>query len=169
MSSSDPSTHTNASVEAYATFTPLLGTERSNAVLSGNYAKFTQNPAMKHHLLSTGNKRLAEASPPDPVWGVGLRADDPRAKGPRQWRGKYLLGEALSAIREEFATVRPSWHIRPPLAGSVLPRGMLEPTKNFVRAQLCSLTASSACQVLLRSFRPISLTCRSTKARKVWR
>ena len=129
MSSPDPSTHTNASVEAYATLTPLLGTERSNAVLSGNYAKFTQNPAMKHHLLSTGNKRLAEASPPDPVWGVGLRADDPRAKGPRQWRGTHSLGEALSAIREDFATVRPSWLTRPPLAGSVLPRGMLESTK----------------------------------------
>ena len=69
-------------------------------MLSGNYAKFTQNPAMKHHLLSTGNKRLAEASPLDPVWGIGLRADDPRANDPRQWRGKNLLGEALSAVRE---------------------------------------------------------------------
>ena len=69
-------------------------------MLSGKYAKFTQNPAMKHHLLSTGNKRLAEASPLDPVWGIGLRADDPRAKDPRQWIGKNLLGEALSAVRE---------------------------------------------------------------------
>ena len=69
-------------------------------MLSGNYAKFTQIPAMKHHLLSTGNKRLAGASPLDPVWGIGVRADDPRAKGPRQWRGKNLLGEALSAVRE---------------------------------------------------------------------
>ena len=50
---------------------------------------------MKHHLLSTGNKRLAEASPPDSVWGNGLRADD-------HWRGKILLGEALSAVREEI-------------------------------------------------------------------
>ena len=55
---------------------------------------------MKHYPLSTGIKRLAEASPLDPVWGVGLRADDPRAKGPRQWRGKIVLGEALSAVRE---------------------------------------------------------------------
>ena len=67
--------------------------EKQNAVLCGKYAKFMQN-AMKHHLLSTGNKRLAEASPIDPVWGIGLRADDPRAKGPRRWRGKILLGEA---------------------------------------------------------------------------
>ena len=57
---------------------------------------------MKHHLLSTGNKRLAEACPLDPVWGIGLQADDARAKGPRQWRGKILLGEAFSAVREEI-------------------------------------------------------------------
>ena len=76
--------------------------EKQNAVLSGNYAKFTQNPAMKHHLLSTGNKHLAKASALDPVWGIGLRADDPRAKGPRQWKGKILLSEALSAVREEI-------------------------------------------------------------------
>ena len=58
--------------------------EKQNAVLPGNYAKFAQNLATKHHRLSTGNKRLAEASPLDPVWGIGLRADDPRAKDPRQ-------------------------------------------------------------------------------------
>ena len=57
---------------------------------------------MKYHLLSTGNKRLADASPLGPVWGIGLRADDPRAKDPRQWRGETLLGEALSAVREEI-------------------------------------------------------------------
>ena len=53
-------------------------------MLSGNYAKFTQNPAMKLHLLSTGNKRLAEASPLDSVWGIGLQADNPRAKDPHK-------------------------------------------------------------------------------------
>ena len=62
-------------------------TQKENAVLSGNYAKFSQNPAMKRHRLSNGNKRFAEASLLDPVWGIGLRADDPRAKDPRQTRG----------------------------------------------------------------------------------
>ena len=36
-----------------------------NAMFSGTYAKFTQNPAMTNHLLSTGTKRLAETSPLD--------------------------------------------------------------------------------------------------------
>ena len=92
--------HKNASVEGCATLTPLFGTKKQNAVLSRNYAKFTQNLAMKNRLLSTGNKLLAEASPLDPVRGIGLRADVPRVNDPRQWRGKTLLGEALSAVRE---------------------------------------------------------------------
>ena len=58
--------------------------EKQNAALSGTYAKFTQNPAMKNHFLNSDNKLLAEASPLDPVWGISLRADDPRANSPCQ-------------------------------------------------------------------------------------
>ena len=95
--------HTNAAAEACADIdSAAWDREKQHAVLSGKYVRSTQNPAMKHRLLSTGNKRLAEASPMDPVWGIGLRADDPRAKSPRQWRGKILLGEALSAVRGEI-------------------------------------------------------------------
>ena len=55
---------------------------------------------MKQHLLSTGNQRLAQASPFDPVWGIGLRADDPEAQDSSRWRRKKLLREALSAVRD---------------------------------------------------------------------
>ena len=68
--------------------------ENRSAVSSGTYAKFTQNPAMKLYLLSTDNKRLAEATSLDPVWGIGLRADDPRAKNPHKGRGNKMFGEA---------------------------------------------------------------------------
>ena len=69
---------------------------------------------MKHHRLSTGNKRLAEASPLDPVWGIGLRADV--ADDPRQWRGNHLLGEALSAIREAIRDSE-TWLAHPASSG----------------------------------------------------
>ena len=52
---------------------------REGAVLGGTFAKFSPNPTIKHHLLSTGTKRLAEASPIGPVWDIGIRADDPEA------------------------------------------------------------------------------------------
>ena len=95
MSSPDPSAHKRISRGVRNFDSAAWDREKQHAVLSGKYARFTQNPAMKHHLLSTGNKRLAEASPPDSVWGNGLRADD-------HWRGKILLGEALSAVSEEI-------------------------------------------------------------------
>ena len=53
--------------------------EKQNAVLSGTYASFTQNPTIKNHLLSSDSKLLAESRPLDPVWGIGRREDDSRA------------------------------------------------------------------------------------------
>ena len=63
MSSPDPNTHKRIGRSVRNFDSAVWDRGKQNAVLSGNYAKFTQNPAMKHHLLSTGNKRLAEASP----------------------------------------------------------------------------------------------------------
>ena len=77
ISSPDPSTHKRIGRGVRNFDSADWDREKQNAVLSGNYAKFTQNPAMQHYLLSTGSKRLAEASPLDPAWGIGLRADRP--------------------------------------------------------------------------------------------
>ena len=98
MSSPDPSTHKRVGRGVRNFNSAVWDREKQSAVLSCTYAKFTQNPAMKLHLLSTSNKPLAETSPLDPVRGIGLRADDPRAQNPHKWRGKNLL--ALSAVRE---------------------------------------------------------------------
>ena len=100
MTLPNPSTHKGIGRGVRNFDSAVCDREEQNAVLSGNYAMITQSPAMKHHLLSTGNKGLAESSPLDPVWGIGLQADDPRANDPRQWGGNKLLGDALSAVRE---------------------------------------------------------------------
>ena len=86
MSSPDPSTHKRIGRGVRNIGCAVGDRERQNAVLSGTYAKFMHNPAMKSHLLSSDNKLLAEVSPLDPVWAIGLRADDPRANNPCQWR-----------------------------------------------------------------------------------
>ena len=59
---------------------------------------------MKQHLLSTGTKRLAEASRFDSVWGIGLWADDPEASNPRRWPGKNLLGKGISTVCDAIRT-----------------------------------------------------------------
>jgi len=75
---------------------------RFNIVVAGNIAKFSQNPALKAFLLSTGNKILVEASPVDRIWGVGLAADDPMVENPNLWNGLNLLGFALMDVRSRL-------------------------------------------------------------------
>ena len=89
-------------------------------MLSGNYAKFTQNPAMKHHLLSTGNKRLAKASPLDPMWALVSGRMIPEPKTHASGEGKICLVRRFLPFAKKFATVRPGWHTRPPLALSLI-------------------------------------------------
>jgi ribA/ribD-fused uncharacterized protein len=68
-------------------------------VVAGNVAKFGQHSELCKFLLGTGERVLVEASPVDPVWGIGLPADDPRAGNPTQWHGHNLLGFALMDTR----------------------------------------------------------------------
>ena len=72
---------------------------RFDIVATGSYAKFSQNPTIRAFLLATGESVLVEASPTDPIWGVGLGEEDPRARSPQQWRGLNLLGFALMHAR----------------------------------------------------------------------
>jgi ribA/ribD-fused uncharacterized protein len=78
-------------------------------VLNGNYAKFSQNHNMREILLSTGDKILAEASPLDTIWGIGLSSDHPNAEAPLNWCGTNLLGFALMEVRDELRRVYKSY------------------------------------------------------------
>lgn len=73
-------------------------------VYDANYAKFTQNPEMWEELKFTGDRTMVEASPKDNRWGIGLAADDPRAKDRSQWLGTNWLGEAIQQVREDLIT-----------------------------------------------------------------
>jgi ribA/ribD-fused uncharacterized protein len=72
---------------------------REMAVFIGNVAKFHQNPALGDFLAATGSRVLVEASPYDRIWGIGLRASDPRATDPDRWPGRNLLGFTLMQVR----------------------------------------------------------------------
>mmetsp|Transcript_73223 Transcript_73223/g.174513 ORF Transcript_73223/g.174513 Transcript_73223/m.174513 type:complete len:341 (+) Transcript_73223:96-1118(+) len=70
--------------------------------LRGVRAKFAQHPHLCIKLLRTGSKLLAEASPSDEVYGIGLAPSDPLAQDSANWRGRNLLGKALMEVREEL-------------------------------------------------------------------
>mmetsp|Transcript_13501 Transcript_13501/g.18016 ORF Transcript_13501/g.18016 Transcript_13501/m.18016 type:complete len:173 (-) Transcript_13501:226-744(-) len=71
-----------------------------------SYAKFSQNERLKRLLLSSGDKILAEASPYDKVWGIGLKASDPRAHNCKTWCGENKLGIALMNARQMIRSAK---------------------------------------------------------------
>ena len=78
----------------------LWRSEYEHIVLHGNHAKFSQNEEMRLAHIQTGDRRLAEASPHDTLWDIGLSARDPRASSPDSWCGQNLLGQPLENARE---------------------------------------------------------------------
>lgn len=75
---------------------------RERVVFEGCKAKFDQYYDLKAALLETGSTLLAEASPYDRIWGIGLAEADARKTDPKEWPGKNLLGRILTRLREEY-------------------------------------------------------------------
>ena len=67
-----------------------------------NSSKFSQNPPLLESLLRTAGKSLAEASPYDKIWGIGLSIQNPKIYDRAQWRGRNWAGEALEAVRAKL-------------------------------------------------------------------
>ncbi|MBV7698043.1 NADAR family protein [Streptomyces sp. TRM70350] len=76
--------------------------ERFAIVVEGSVHKFAAHADLREFLLGTGERVLVEASPVDPVWGIGLAAQDEAAGDPERWRGLNLLGFALMGARERL-------------------------------------------------------------------
>lgn len=75
---------------------------RFEVVVAGNLAKFGQHRQLGDFLAGTGSRVLVEASPRDRVWGIGLAADDERARSPERWQGLNLLGFSLMEVRRQL-------------------------------------------------------------------
>ena len=76
---------------------------REEIIYRGLLAKFGQNSGLKRQLLATGGAPIAECSPNDRIWGIGLALDDPRYQDPGQWQGENILGRALMRVRDALA------------------------------------------------------------------
>lgn len=78
----------------------LWDAKKSEIVVEGNKAKFSQNPDLKDFLLSTDDAILAEASPYDGIWGICLDRETAMKGTIEQWQGENLLGCALMEVRD---------------------------------------------------------------------
>ena len=72
-------------------------------VTRGCFLKFSQNEDLKDILLDTNNAILAEASPYDNIWGIGLTIKTAKTcSNESDWRGQNLLGKCLMNVREKI-------------------------------------------------------------------
>ena len=76
--------------------------KRYEVVREGNFHKFSQHKVLGDYLISTGKKILAEASPVDLIWGIGLAEEDSDVKNSGKWKGLNLLGFALMEVRDQI-------------------------------------------------------------------
>ena len=51
-------------------------------------------------VLNTKERVLVEASPVDPIWGVGLPINNPKTQNVNTWGGENLLDFALMEARD---------------------------------------------------------------------
>ena len=53
-------------------------------------------------LLATGKRKIAEASPYDKIWGIGLDERTAVGMSHTMWPGQNLLGKVLMQLRDEL-------------------------------------------------------------------
>lgn len=81
---------------------PLWASKVGNLIYGILRAKFSQNENCKKCLLATSDRFIAEASPGDGVWGIGISVKDAEAGKPwKEFKPGHgnLLGKTLTKIR----------------------------------------------------------------------
>jgi ribA/ribD-fused uncharacterized protein len=73
---------------------------RNQVMLTTLWLKASQHEDVRCFLLETGDSIIAEASPFDTVWGIGVSVSDKSAKDKTKWKGLNLLGETWMKVRE---------------------------------------------------------------------
>jgi len=76
---------------------------RIDIMVQGLKAKVLQNKELQPLLFQTAGTIIAEASPLDRIWGIGLASNDPKALNPTRWTGLNLLGISWMKVRDELA------------------------------------------------------------------
>lgn len=80
----------------------IWNNERQQIVFRGNLLKFEQYPELKEFLLDSENAIIAEASPWDSLWGIGIDKKTAIKGNIMNWKGINLLGVAIMRVRKYF-------------------------------------------------------------------
>ncbi len=103
MQTSDPSECKKIAGQKFPEFNSEIWEKTCYTIVKrGVKAKFAQNENILKTLLKTGNELIAECSPYDKKWGIGIDIDDPDRLIVSNWKGQNLLGRILMEVREEL-------------------------------------------------------------------
>jgi ribA/ribD-fused uncharacterized protein len=69
-------------------------------VTQGNVLKFSQNPDLLAKMKEQQDLIIVEASPEDPIWGIGLHFDNEDVLDEAKWKGQNLLGICVMEARK---------------------------------------------------------------------
>jgi len=78
---------------------------KEEIIYKANLLKFSQNEKLKTQLIDTKDDILAEASPYDKIYGIGMYPNDVLVQFPSKWKGQNLLGKALMRVRKELREI----------------------------------------------------------------
>lgn len=103
MQTSDPAECKKIAGQKFPEFNANIWEKTCYTIVKrGVKAKFAQNEDIRKILLSTGNELLAECSPYDRKWGIGIDIEDPNRFIVSKWKGQNMLGRILMEVREEL-------------------------------------------------------------------
>ena len=103
MQTSDPAVCKKIAGQKFPEFDSELWEKTCKTIVKrGVKAKFAQNEDILQVLLGSGNALLAECSPYDKKWGIGIDIADPDRFTLSKWQGKNLLGRILMEVRQEL-------------------------------------------------------------------
>lgn len=103
MQTSDPSQCKAIGRQKYPEFRSATWEATCYTIVKrGVKAKFSQNTGIRNILLQTKDALLAECSPIDPKWGIGIGLDNQDYMDVSKWKGKNYLGRILMEVREEL-------------------------------------------------------------------
>ena len=103
LNTTDPYKCKKIAGQHFPEFDPDIWEKTCRTVVKrGVRAKFQQNQKILSELLNTGNAILAECSPKDDKWGIGIDITDPARLEIEKWRGKNYLGVILMEVRDEL-------------------------------------------------------------------
>lgn len=108
MAATDPSTQKALGKKVKGFKKAVWEVVARDVVMRANLAKFTSTVELYESLVedTAGFDVIVEASPVDPIWGIGLGEYEDECADPELWRGTNWLGQVLTDLREMLILAR---------------------------------------------------------------